>query len=111
MGGDGGISDAQAQQNSISAGVAVAAPVAAFLAPEGAFLYAWTEANLALAAMGDYIATSATTVYGYMLSNPVETIEVIDGVYGAVSPEPPVTLPQLIGNRIKTWVIDPIMEK
>jgi len=43
------------------------------------------------------------------MRNPLETMTAIDTVNGAINPEPPMTVPQLVGNRIRAWVINPII--
>ena len=47
--------------------------------------------------------------YEMVMLYPLETMYLIDTVYGVISPEPPLTIPQLIGNRVRSWIIDPIL--
>ncbi len=52
-----------------------------------------------------------TKVFLYTPENIIKGMMGADVLNGAISPEPPMTIPQMIGNRIKAWGIDPIIYK
>ena len=47
----------------------------------------------------------------YDPENILKGMSIADIIYGAVSPKPPATLPQSIGNRINEWLYKPIKYK
>jgi hypothetical protein len=72
----------------------------------------WAKVTLGATTAAVYVPAAVeggVAGYYWAMANPVEAMAGIDIVYGAASPEPPMNAPQLIGNRIKAWVINPIL--
>jgi len=69
----------------------------------------YDDVTLGLINQVNNVAPTLTNKYILDTGNSLKIITGIDVFNGAISPEPPMTVPQLIGNRIKAWGIDPIV--
>jgi len=106
--GKAGISDRQAFQNGqIATGIAASA-FAPFLAADGTIAAVSYYGRMALTVSAEYITNAYYITSTWIGANYEKVVDFIDG---AISPNPPTNFVQIIANRAKAWIYDPIVEK